>query len=256
MTGRVVSPPQRPAGLRRSPQRRRRMPPVLVARNSIDAGAHIANRFAKLRDLPEHYLFMQIHGRLAMGEPPYAVAKWVQATVPTEDPYSPASMPLMTLNSRLCRYADLLPPAAKVPRSRLDELTKGLMIEIDVLAKLASVIVYQEQRISQFAEAEKTFPLGMTSEQQRKEVVTYVDMLMKMRDTQIAFGMVPGTLAPHVNGRCPNCGVGGDDDDRLGADPFTRFLLDNPQAIPHLMSGLDRAVSEAVTDERCADGRR
>jgi hypothetical protein len=29
---------------------------MLAALNSIDTGAHIANRFAKLKDLPEHPL--------------------------------------------------------------------------------------------------------------------------------------------------------------------------------------------------------
>ena len=166
------------------------MPPVLVARNSLYAGAHIANRFAKLRDLPEHPMFPLIHARLAMGEPPYAVARWVQRTVPPDDPYGPASMPLMTLNSRLLRYTAMLPAAAKVKRSYLDELTKGLVIEINVLAELANAIIYQKERISQFAANEKNLPLGMTSEQQRKEVATLTDMLVKMRDTQIALGMV------------------------------------------------------------------
>jgi hypothetical protein len=171
------------------------MPPVLVARDSVDAGAHIANRFGKLRDLPEHPLFPHIHARLAMGEPPFAVAKWVQATVPPADPYGPSSMPLMTLNSRLRRYAALLPATVRVPRSYLDELTKGLLIEVNVLAELAAAIVYQKQRISAFAESEKAFPLGMASEQQRKEIVTLVDMLVRMRDTQIALGLVPQIAA-------------------------------------------------------------
>jgi hypothetical protein len=195
----------------------------------------------QLRDLPEHPLFQHIHARLAMGEPPFAVAKWVQATVPAEDVYGPASMPLMTLNSRLRRYAAMLPSTAKVQRSYLDDLTKGLLIEINVLAELAAVIVYQKERISQFAASEKDFPLGMTSEQQRREVATLTDMLVKMRDTQIALGMFPATPSSHVNVRS-----GGFDDERLGVDPFTKFLIDNPQSIPYLLSSLDGAVSETI----------
>jgi hypothetical protein len=190
-----ATPPLRQVGLRQPPHRRRRTPRVLVARDAVDRGARIANRFGKLRDLPEHPLFAHIHGRLAMGEPPYAVARWVQATVPPEDPYSPSSMPLLPLNSRLRRYAALLPAGAKVPRSYLEELTKGLLIEIDVAAELAAAIVYQKQRISQFAPHERDLPLGMTSEQQRKEVVTLTDLLVKMRDTQIALGIVPRRFA-------------------------------------------------------------
>jgi hypothetical protein len=213
---------------------------MLAARDSIDAGARIAQRFGQLQDLPEHPFYPQIHARLAMGEPPFAVAKWVQAVVPPEDVFSPASMPLMSLDGRLRRYAALLPAAAKVPRSFLDDLTKGLIVEINVAAKLAANIVYQEQRIAQFAPNEKNFPLGITSEQQRKEVHELTDMLVKMRDTQIALGMVRGDLAPQVSI------TSGFDDDRLGADPFTKFLLDNPQAIPHLMSGIDRAVADEI----------
>jgi len=197
----------------------------------------MAYRFARLKDLPEHPMFALIHARLAMGESPFATAKWVQAVVPPEDRYSPASMPLMTLNSRLRRYAAMLPATGKLPRSYLDDLIKGLQIEINVMSELAAAIVYQKQRISQFAESEKSFPLGTTSEQQRKEVMTLVDMLVRMRDTQIALGLVP-----QISGTGSVQGAGFDDD-RIGADPFTRFLLDNPQAIPHVMAGLDRVVS-------------
>ena len=169
------------------------------------------------------------------------VARWVQATVPPEDPYSRASMPL---NSRLRRYAALLPATATVPRSYLDGVTKGLQIEIDVIAELANAIYYQKQRISQFAEYEKSLPLGMTSEQQRREVHELTNLLVKMLDAQIALGLVPANLAPPMNATGSVHGAGFDDD-RLGADPFTRFLLDNPGAIPHVMSGIDRVVAEA-----------
>jgi hypothetical protein len=219
---------------------------MLAARDSIDAGARVANRFAKLRDLPEHPLYPQIHARLAMGENPFSVSKWVQAVVPPEDPYSPASMPLMTLNSRLRRYSALLPVTAKVPKSHLDELTKGLALEIDVVAELAGLIYYQKVRISQFAGNEKDFPLGITAEQQRREVLTLADLLMKMRDTQIALGLVPGNLGPQINVSSSTSIFGASvDDEVLGSDPFTRLLLDNPQAISIVMSGIDRAVAEA-----------
>lgn len=229
---------------------------MLVARDSIDSGARIAQRFGQLRDLPEHPLFTQIHARLAMGEPPFAVAKWLQAIVPPEDVFSPGAMPLKSLDGRLRRYAALLPAMVKVPRSYIDQLTKGLALEIDVVAELARNIVYQKQRISQFAESEKSFPLGITSEQQRKEVVTLTDMLVKMRDAQIALGVVPGYLTPQVN-VAPTSGFGaGIDDERLGADPFTRFLLDNPQAIPHIMAGIDRVVGGLIEGRAAEDEQR
>jgi hypothetical protein len=227
---------------------------MLVARDSIDAGARIAQRFGQLRDLPEHPMYALIHARLAMGEPPFAVAKWLQAVVPPGDVFSPETMPLKSLDGRLRRYAALLPATAKVPKSYIDQLTKGLALEIDVVAELAKNIVYQKQRISQFAENEKSFPLGITSEQQRKEVITLTDMLMKMRDTQIALGVVPGYLSPSVSISSTTNMIGGIEmEERLGADPFTRFLLDNPQAIPHVMGGLDHIVAGLIEAQATDD---
>jgi hypothetical protein len=84
----------------------------------------------------------------------------------------------------------------------------------------------------------------MTSEQQRREVHELTNLLVKMLDAQIALGLVPANLAPPMNATGSVHGAGFDDD-RLGADPFTRFLLDNPRAIPHVMSGIDRVVAEA-----------
>lgn len=258
-----VAPPRHPDGMRQPPHRRRRMPPVLAARDSIDAGAHIANRFGKLRDLPEHPLFPQIHARLAMGEPPFAVSKWVRATVPLEDPYSPASMPLMTLNSRLRRYSAMLPATSKVPRSYLDSLTKGLLIEINVVGELAQNIYYQKQRISQFAEQERLLPLGRTSEQQRKEVVTLTDMLVRMRDTQIALGLAPGYLSPQigVSGNTNMLAISEIEFDMPASDPLTRFLEGNPSAISMVMAAIDAAfdqasaVAPAAPDEPAASWR-
>jgi hypothetical protein len=210
----------------------------------MDAGAHIAGRFQRLKDLPEHPLYPQVHARLACGESPWMVARWLQSVLPDEDRYSATSMPFMTLMHRLRRYAALLPPAARIPKSYLDELVRGLPIQINVMADLAAAIVYQKQRIGQFAEDEKNLPMGMTSEQQRKEVHELTDMLMKMMNAQIALGLIPANLVPRMNATGSVQGAGFDDGG-LGADPFTRFLLDNPRAIPHVMSGIDRVVAEA-----------
>jgi len=67
---------------------------------------------------------------------------------------------------------------------------------------------------------------------------------VKMMNLQIALGLVPANLAPPISATGSVQGAGLDDD-RLGADPFTRFLLDHPRAIPHVMSGIDRVVAEA-----------
>ena len=141
----------------------------------------------------------------------------------------------------------MLPVAGKVQRSYLDELTKGLVIEINVLAELAGAIVYQKERISQFAPNEKNLPLGMTSEQQRKEVATLADMLVKMRDTQLALGMVP--VHPRLDGyatRASGTINASSDDQDFGTDPVTEFLLNHPHAVSLLTSGLDLAVAGVV----------
>jgi hypothetical protein len=110
----------------------------------------------------------------------------------------------------------------------------------------AWVDLHQKVRISQFAENEKNFPLGITAEQQRREVITLADLLMKMRDTQIALGLVPRNLGPQINVSSSTSIFGASvDDEVLGSDPFTRLLLDNPQAISIVMSGIDRALAEA-----------
>jgi len=155
-------PPGWPAGPRRVPNRRRRLPELLRAHDSMDTGAHIAGRFQRLKDLPEHPLFPHVHARLACGGSPWMVARWLQTVLPDGDRYSAASMPFMTLMHRLRRYAALLPPAARIPKSYLDGLVNGLPIQINVMADLAAAIVYQKQRIGQFAEDEKNLPMGMT----------------------------------------------------------------------------------------------
>ena len=217
----------------------------------MDTGAHIAGRFQRLKDLPEHPLYPQVHARLACGESPWMVARWLQTVLPAEDRYSAASMPFMTLMHRLKRYAALLPPAARIPKSYLDGLVNGLPIQINVMADLAAAIVYQKQRIGQFAEDEKNLPMGVPSEQQRKEVHELTDMLMKMMNAQIALGLVPANLAPRMNATGSVQGAGFDDD-RLGADPFTKFLLDHPQAISHVMGGLDRVVADLIEEQTMA----
>ena len=87
-----------------------------------------------------------------------------------------------------------MPRHMLAPVTHIDEIMLGAEVEIDVVRELGGLIRYQKQRVDQFAKNEKSFPLGMTSEQQRKEVMTLRDLLATMRDTQIALGLVPGAL--------------------------------------------------------------
>jgi hypothetical protein len=102
-------------------------------------------------------------------------------------------------------------------------MTKGAVIEIDAKS---------EARI------------GMTSEQQRKEVVTLRDLKTTMRDTQIPLGLVPGALPTTVSvtQNTMTINAGADDID----DPLSRFLADFPAAIPLVLAGLDRAMEQSL----------
>jgi hypothetical protein len=219
----------------------RYLPQALVGQ-SLEAGVLLARRFAALKALPEHPLFPAIHGRLIAGEGPYRLARWVQGQVPVDDSLGSGSMLVASLERKLRRYRALMPKHMLAPVTCVDELMLGAEVEIDVVRELGGLIRYQKQRVDQFAKNEKTFPLGMTSEQQRKEVITLRDLLATMRDTQIAFGRVPGTLPNTRSLSQANLTItGGDDDDDL----LSRFLTDFPQAIPVVLEGLDRAMTDA-----------
>lgn len=220
------------------------MPPVLLERDAMEPSLRVAWRFGMFRDLPEHPLFHLIHARLVAGYSPWKIATWVQESVPDEDPFAIGRMDRRVLYRKLKRYRNMLPPAVMLPESYLDQLTKKIDVCIDVVPRLAALILYQEQRISQFAKNEKNFPLGITSEQQRKEVVTLADLLTKMRDTQIALGLVPGTLMPNVSIRHSTLAITASEFDLPASDPFTRFLEENPSAISMVMAALDSALNQ------------
>jgi hypothetical protein len=114
---------------------------------------------------------------------------------------------------------------------------------------LSSVILYQKQRIDQFAGKEKDWPLGITSEQQRREVKALAQLLKDVRDTQIAFGVVPGVLpSPYPSGDQTTVAVY-----EIQTDPLSQFLANNPSAIPQVMDALDRLIIEGKAKERDAE---
>jgi hypothetical protein len=239
--------------LRRPRQTRiaRQLPQALIGQ-SLEAGVLLARRFARLARLPGHPLFPAIHGRLIAGESPYHLARWIQGRVPFDDPLGTAAIQVDSLERKLRRYRALMPRNMLIPSTHIDSLLNGAFPEIDVLRELAGLIWYQKQRIDQFAGKEKDWPLGITSEQQRKEVGTLADLLMKMRDTQIALGVVPGVLpgSPITN---QVIAVGADFSE---SDPLSLFLANNPSAIPRVMEAFDRLVAEgrAERDAESAAG--
>lgn len=229
------------------------MPQALVGQ-SLEAGVLLARRFGNLSALPEHPLFPAIQGRLIAGDGPYRLARWIQGQVPIDDPLGSASMLPRSLEQKLRRYKALMPRHMLAPVTHIDEIMLGAEIEIDVVKELGGLIRYQKQRISQFAKQEKNFPLGMTSEQQRKEVMTLRDLLVSMRDTQIALGLVPGTLPNTMSMSQTTLNIGSADD-QFDDDPLSKFLSDYPAAIPYFFEGLDQAMAQAmeVVESRSSD---
>jgi hypothetical protein len=212
--------------------------------DGYEPGRAVAIRFSHFRALPDHQLFMAIHDRIVAGESLWPLARWVHASVPPDDPLGTGMIDIDHLYRMLKRYKAMLPPHLFLPPTYLAEVTKGVQVHIDVVPELAALIRYQQLRISQFAGKEKDWPLGITSEQQRKEVGTLADLLMKMRDTQIALGVLPGVLpgTPVMN---QVIAVGADFGDD---DPLSRFLANNPQAIPLVMDAFDRLIAEGKAE--------
>jgi hypothetical protein len=241
--------PPRPAGLRRPPNRKRDLPEGLQWIEGYDPGRRVATRFAHLKGLPDHPLFMDIHDRIVAGVQLWKIAKWIQAQVAFDDPLGSASITMPNLYTKLRRYKLMLPDVLFLPPTYLDTVTKGVEVHIDVVPELASLIRYQQMRITQFAPKEKDWPLGITSEQQRKEVGTLADLLMKMRDTQIALGLTPGVLpGPYPTGDTAAANVY-----EIQTDPLSQFLANNPSAIPQVMDALDHLIIEGKA-KRLADG--
>lgn len=216
--------------------------------DGYEPGRAVAIRFAHLRALPNHPLFLEIHDRIVAGEQLWRLAHWVHASVPPEDPLGTATIDIAHLYRMLKRYKSMLPPHLFLPPTYLAEVTKGVQVHIDVVPELAALIRYQQLRISQFAPKEKDWPLGITSEQQRKEVVTLAELLMKMRDTQIALGMLPGVLPSPYPSDQPSVSVY-----EIQTDPLSLFLANNPSAIPQVMDALDHLIIEGQAKERDAE---
>lgn len=216
--------------------------------DGYEPGRAVAIRFAHLRALPDHPLFLEIHDRIVAGEQLWRLARWVHASVPSDDPLGTGMIDIAHLYRMLKRYQSMLPPHLFLPPTYLAQVTKGVRIHIDVIPELAALIRYQQLRISQFAPKEKDWPLGITSEQQRKEVMTLADLLMKMRDTQIALGVTPGALPSPYPSDQLNVSVY-----EIQTDPLSQFLANNPSAIPQVMDALDHLIIEGKAKERDAE---
>jgi hypothetical protein len=212
-----------------------------------EPGRAVAFKFAHLRTLPDHPLYLTIHDRIVAGEELWPLARWVHASVPPDDPLGTERIDMRHLYRMLKRYKLMLPPHLFVEPTYLQELTKGVEIHVDVVSKLGALIRYQELRIGQFAEKEKDWPLGITSEQQRKEVLTLAQLLKDMRDTQLALGITPGTLPNQINVTPEG------PDYEVQQDPLSLFLSSNPQAIPMVMGALDQLIIEGKP-QRLASG--
>lgn len=210
--------------------------------SSAEASVAVARRFVAFRGLPEHPLFPQIHGRIVYGQSAYKVARWIQLMVGPDDPLGPDNLRLESLERRLRRYRALLPAHAMLKQSYLDGLTKGIEFQVDVVNELSALVYYQKLRLSQIAAKEKDFPLGIPLEQQGKEVARLADLLVKLRDSQIILGIVPGRSPGMVKLDHTSIQVDqqlGGGGDLFPSDPLSAFLARHPDAIPDVMEALD-----------------
>lgn len=231
---------------------RRRPLPIpdeyLVPADSVEPAMWLGARIRHFRRLVMHPLYYQIHGRMIANQSPYRIATWLQWKVGPDDPFHGNNLSYDALVRTLYRYKRLLPEAIFLPQTYLDDILRKADVDIGVIEELGTLITYQKQRVSQFAGKEKDFPLGMTVEQQRKEVVTLADLLVKMRDTQIALGAVEGILPNSVSMMQLNITQ---NIEERPQDALSRHLEANPGDIPRVMAALDalRGVYEGHAEE-------
>jgi hypothetical protein len=230
--------------------------PVTGRVDAYTIGNWLGDRVHRYRELLMHPLFKQIHGKLVVGLSPYVVADWIRSRVPPDDPLGTDNVKRDSLIRRLYRYRNVLPKALFLEPTYIDTLVKGAELDIDVMTELDALIVYQKDRINNFAEREKTFPIPL--DQQRKEVMALADLLKQRRDTSIALGYTPGILPGVVQI------FGGDrsEGDELPQESrMERYLADNPLQVGpilELMSALEEIPIQGeyvdVTPPKAAAG--
>lgn len=216
----------------------------------IALGKAADKRLAWLRN---HHLFPSILGRMLGGWTLYRLAGWVQDHVAKDDPLGFDNLDREALMHRLKRFRNRLPPSLFLPRAYLDDLIASADAEIDVLAELNALIRYQKKRLDLLRGREVEMELPI--EQQRKEIQTLLELLMRARDTQISLGVTPGMLAPSVNVNVETNGGY----DHAQETRLERYLRENPQDVADVIGKLDKGldaipgdwheVAEAVPDE-------
>ncbi len=125
-----------------------------VGRRQIARHGDLARRPDQaIRSLTEHPLYPAIHGRLVTGISSYRVAAWIRQRVDPDDPLGRRTI-RSSLARTLQKYAKLLPKAAFLPQSMIEDLVRGAEIDVDVMQELAGFIVLQKQRVTMAVQME------------------------------------------------------------------------------------------------------
>lgn len=143
-----------------------------------------------------------------------------------------AAIPRWTLLSRMYRLRRMLPEAMTVELTRLDEKHRRHGAGVDVIEEMDALVRYQKSRVATFMDTEASFQVPV--EQQRREVLTLMQLLKDRRDTAVMMGLHPGvTLTPEtvIDARQVHVTV--------GQSTLEQLLDANPSAIPMVMNLFD-----------------
>lgn len=188
---------QAPRAATKRIHRRRPAPPPRDLHDSIAHGVWVSRVVPRFRRLVDHRLFPRIHTRLTGGMSSYRVAAWIQREVPADDVFGKETIRLDSLARSLRRYMTLLPKAAFLPQSFIEDLVRGAEIDVDLMQELAGLIVAQKQRLTTAWAAEQA--MGFPIAQVRRELDLLARLLEQMLETQIALGYVPGSHQPFIS---------------------------------------------------------
>lgn len=140
--------------------------------------------------------------------------------VEPDDVFGPATIKVDSRARSLIRYVKVLPKSTFLPASLMEDLIHGAEIDIDVMHKLAALIVYQEQRVTRAGKLEQEMNLPLPAV--REEIKLLADLYRQMLDTQIALGYEPSQLVRQTTMKATSGRT-------VGQSQLERMLADHPE---------------------------
>ncbi|MEO5986699.1 MAG: hypothetical protein ABIW50_03350 [Candidatus Limnocylindria bacterium] len=212
------------------------------ADSTLATARWVAQHNSRYRRYLRHRDWDAIVARLIAGQSPWKVAWWIQARVPADDElFGMNAVSADALGKRLQRFRAKLPKNLFLPPSLIDGLLGDLEIDVDVLTELHSLLVYQKQRLDLLVVQERD--MGFPIEQQRRELTLLLEILTRIRDTQIAMGVQPEGIGEPVH-------IGMDQPYRTAEEsPLEQWMANHPEYVGRmlpLLKGLDDIMREAA----------